>query len=321
LSLVTQRTLVLKLDRTRADALHARLEGAPFEWRQPPHSRFQVRGDGVVATLYTSGKLVVQGKGVDSFELLYLDGAGGGAAPGHSTDRSGSADGAAASAKKSAATSERAGATSFDATRTTVGSDEAGKGDYLGPLVVAAVRLTPEQARGLAEAGVADGKQLTDTTIRKLGPAIEATCQTSIVCLDPPRYNDLRDATGNLNILLADAHAEAIRALVEKGDLIVVDQFGPERLMEKALAGAPGELTQRPRAEEIAAVAAASVVARCTFLEAMDRLSEEYAVDLAKGGGSPADRSARAFVRLHGREMLGHVAKLHFKNTSKLGRV
>lgn len=317
---MTQRTLVLKLDRTHADALHARLEGASFEWRHPPYSRFQVRGDGVVATLYTSGKLVVQGKGVDGFELLYLGGAGSGTAQtAASTDRSGSVDTAAVAAMTTAST-ERAGATSFDTIRTTVGSDEAGKGDYLGPLVVAAVRLTPQQARGLAEAGVADGKQLNDTTIRKLGPAIEATCQTSIVCLDPPRYNELRDATGNLNILLADAHADAIRALVEEDDLIVVDQFGPERLMVKALAGALGELTQRPRAEEIAAVAAASVVARCTFLEAMDRLSEEFAVVLAKGGGAPADRSAREYVRLHGRDALGKVAKLHFKNTGKLGR-
>ena len=306
-SRVTQRTLVLKLDRTRQDALAARLEGQPFEWRTPPHSRFQVRGDGVVATLYTSGKLVVQGKGVDAFELRYLDGGGGG------TDVSVSAN-AKQAGKASAAEP------GFDPDRPTVGSDEAGKGDYLGPLVVAAVRLTPDEARGLTDAGVADGKVLADSTIRKLGPAIQGACASAVVCLDPPEYNARRDACGNLNLMLADAHAEAIRELVQDDDLVVVDQFGPERLMVSALAGAKGDLVQRPRGEEIVAVAAASVVARCVFLEAMDRLSEEFAVDLAKGGGAPADRSARAFVELHGFDALGQVAKLHFKNTGKLGR-
>lgn len=305
---MSQRTLVLKLDRTRADALAARLEGQPFEWRKPPHSRFQVRGDGVVATLYTSGKLVVQGKGVDGFELRYLDGVPG-------TVPSASADTTPA-APKSALPSASA---LVDPDRCTVGSDEAGKGDYLGPLVVAAVRLSPDEARALTEAGVVDGKRLSDERIAKLGPAIEAQCACSVVRLDPPRYNAEREATGNLNILLANAHAEAIRALVTDDDLIVVDQFGPERLMTTALAGAPGELTQRPRAEEIPAVAAASVVARAVFLAGLRELSDAFATDLAKGGGAPADRSARRFVELHGRDALGEVAKLHFKNTSKLG--
>lgn len=310
-SRVTQRTLVLKLDRTRQDALAARLEGQPFEWRTPPHSRFQVRGDGVVATLYTSGKLVVQGKGVDAFELRYLDGAGGGA---------GNDVSASANAKGGAAAAGRTSSDRITSDRITVGSDEAGKGDYLGPLVVAAVRLSPDEATALTEAGVTDGKKLSDERILKLGPAIEAQCACSVVRLDPPAYNAERERTGNLNILLADAHAKAIRELTQDDDLIVVDQFGPERLMVCALAGCTGELTQRPRAEEIPAVAAASVVARAVFLEALAELSSEFAIDLAKGGGSPADRSARAFVKLHGFEALGSVAKLHFKNTSKLGR-
>lgn len=309
MSRVTQRTLVLKLDRTRADALAARLEGQPFEWRRPPHSRFQVRGDGVVATLYTSGKLVVQGKGVDAFELRYLDGAGGGGG------------GAAARTDQSASVSVKAkGPSAPTANRITVGSDEAGKGDYLGPLVVAAVRLSPDEAVALTDAGVTDGKKLSDERIKKLGPAIEASCACAVVRLDPPAYNAERDRTGNLNVLLADAHAKAIRELAQDDDLIVVDQFGPERLMITALEGCTGELTQRPRAEEIPAVAAASVVARAVFLAGLAELSEEYAVDLAKGGGTPADRSARAFVKLHGFDALGQVAKLHFKNTSKLGR-
>jgi len=39
---------------------------------------------------------------------------------------------------------------------------------------------------------------------------------------------------------------------------------------------------------------------------------------LRKGAGAPTDASAREFVRLHGWEPLGQVAKMHFKNTQKI---
>jgi ribonuclease HIII len=303
---VTQRTLVLTLGKAAADALAARLDGADFEWRTPPHSRFQVRGDGVVATLYTSGKLVVQGAGVDAFELRYLGAASTPAAPAASK---------ASSARGPAAPADGAS----DADVPTLGSDETGKGDYFGPLVVAAVRLEPDQARDLAAAGVMDSKRVSDVQARRLGAAIAGQLPCEVRRIDPPEYNLLHKKHGNLNLLLAEAHAEVLRPLARDGDLIVVDQFGPERLVQKAMAGAPGRLTQRPRAEEITAVAAASIVARQVFLDALAELSEEFAIDLAKGAGTPTDKAARAFVKLHGVTRLGDVAKLHFKTTTKLG--
>jgi ribonuclease HIII len=308
---VTQRTLVLTLGKAAADALAARLDGADFEWRSPPHSRFQVRGDGVVATLYTSGKLVVQGAGVDAFELRFLGGASAPAAPAPSKATSKSAS--------KGSSSDGPAAPTCDADVPTVGSDETGKGDYFGPLVVAAVRLEPDQARDLAAAGVMDSKRVSDVQARRLGAAIAGQLPCQVRRIDPPEYNLLHKKHGNLNLLLAEAHAEVLRPLARDGDLIVVDQFGPERLVQKAMAGAPGRLTQRPRAEEITAVAAASIVARQVFLDALAELSEEFAIDLAKGAGTPTDKAARAFVKLHGVARLGAVAKLHFKTTTKLG--
>ena len=45
------------------------------------------------------------------------------------------------------------------------GVDESGKGDYFGPLVSAAVVVTPHAAAELAAAGVQDSKRLTDTRV------------------------------------------------------------------------------------------------------------------------------------------------------------
>ncbi|MEZ5977514.1 MAG: ribonuclease HIII [Planctomycetota bacterium] len=299
---MSQRTLVVKLGARAATELEKRLEGEAFEWRRPPHSRFQVRGPGVTATLYTSGKLVVQGAEAEGFALRYLE------------------PGAVPPAASPVAASPLSASPASDdyADVPTVGSDEAGKGDFFGPLVVCAVRLLPEDARALAAAGVVDGKRLSDARVLELGAALQSRYDLVIERLDPEDYNREYARYGNLNTLLAELHARALRPLLRDGDVAIVDQFGNERLVREALGDAPGRLVQRPRAEEITAVAAASVVARQEFLEGLRALSERFAVDLAKGAGTPVDAAARKFVALHGRDALGSVAKLHFKNAAKL---
>ena len=47
---------------------------------------------------------------------------------------------------------------------------------------------------------------------------------------------------------------------------------------------------------------------------------KRWGVDLRKGAGEPTDESGVVFVRAHGEEALGEVAKLHFKNTAKVLR-
>ena len=97
-----------------------------------------------------------------------------------------------------------------------------------------------------------------------------------------------------------------------------MDKFANERLMREALAGVDAPLHQAPRAERAMAVAAASILAREAFIDRLAELSEEFGVELHKGAGSPTDRAGREFLTLHSLERLGEVAKLHFKNTSKL---
>ncbi|MBI5364241.1 MAG: ribonuclease HIII, partial [Planctomycetes bacterium] len=90
-------------------------------------------------------------------------------------------------------------------------------------------------------------------------------------------------------------------------------------LLQRRLKGLDIALEQRVRAESGIAVAAASIIAREEFLTALHELSEEAAVELRKGAGDPADAAARRYVAIHGREALSDVAKVHFKNTQKLG--
>jgi len=288
---------VLTLAKESGDDLHRRLTGGPFDFRSAPHATFSAKGEGVVATLYASGKLVIQGADPEGFAAAWLKGDARGE-PGSSPS---TGAGAAAGPEVTA-----------------VGSDESGKGDYFGPLIVAAVRLEPDEAVALAGGEVRDSKKLTDDRALRIGAALRARFPHAIARLDPPAYNARHAALKNLNPMLAELHAQAIAELAAPGLYVVVDQFAAANVLEKALAGLDVELHQRPRAEELVVVAAASIIAREEFLLSLRRLSDEVGVDLCKGAGAPADAAAREYVQLHGAEALERVAKVHFKNTAKI---
>lgn len=290
-----QETLVFQVPPAQQGKLERELASGDFERRTVEHARFSVKGQGVVATLYRSGKLVVQGSDARLFAERYLKDAE--IAPG---------------VVKAVEGPIEVGA------RALIGSDEAGKGDYFGPLVVAAVRADQVERAELVKAGVADSKTLSDERVRILAPALEQRYRVASEVLAPAQYNDEHDRIGNLNPLLAELHARCIRRLAEPGFLVLVDKFGDERLIAERVADLKLDLHQVPRAEADPVVAAASIIARNLFLEGLKELSEECAVDLHKGAGEPTDRAAGEFVRLHGREALRRVAKVHFKNTKRI---
>jgi len=306
---VAHKTLVVNVPPSRAADIERRLAAGSFSFRSTPHARFSVKGEGVVATFYDSGKLVVQGDDPDGFVLAYVEGA----------TRVASAKQPASPALGSHALGSHALGAPAPHAQTAIGSDESGKGDYFGPLVVASVRLEPELSRKLANGEVRDCKQMSDEAVLRVGAALRAHVPHAIVKLDPPAYNAEHARWRNLNPLLASLHARAIGQLSSPGMHVIVDQFGNAKLLEDALRPLDIRLEQRHRAEELLAVAAASVIAREQFLLGMRALSEAWALDLAKGAGHPVDAAARRFVALHGAEKLGLVAKLHFKNTQKLG--
>ncbi len=206
-----------------------------------------------------------------------------------------------------------------------IGTDESGKGDYFGPLVVAAVLVTDETKDGLLGLDVKDSKRTTDKKVCRIAARIEAEYPYSVVAVGAEKYNDLYSKIRNLNRLLAWAHARAIENLLDKCDvkLAVTDQFGDPRYVESALMkkGREIRLVQEVRAEKYIGVAAASIVARARFLGYLDRYGSEYDLKFPKGAGTNVDEAAAEFCRRYNRGDLGKVAKLHFKNTSKVERL
>jgi ribonuclease HIII len=202
-----------------------------------------------------------------------------------------------------------------------IGTDEAGKGDYFGDLVVAAVFLPEEYEPRLRALGVRDSKRLSEGSLFRLEEAVRQLCPHELVRISPGKYNELHARMRNLNHLLAWAHARALENLLARVEakLVISDQFGDESLLRSALMarGREVELRQRTGAEEDAAVAAASILARAGFLRSLARLSEETGLRLPRGATHVAE-TARELLRKGGPELLARVAKVHFKTTKQV---
>jgi ribonuclease HIII len=196
-----------------------------------------------------------------------------------------------------------------------LGIDEAGKGDFFGPLiVVGALVKDPSRLRAM---GVADSKRLTDEKIIRLNKQVQKECLVSIVRIGGETYNELYAKIKNLNKLLAWGHATAIENVlkVEKPDYAISDKFADERVLKSQLKelGRQIKLVQRVRAESNVAVAAASVVARAEFVLALQALSFKYGMELPLGAGENVLKAAKKFIETHGKGELAKVCKMHFK--------
>jgi ribonuclease HIII len=204
-----------------------------------------------------------------------------------------------------------------------IGSDESGKGDYYGPLVIAAVYVDERTEHILIESGVRDSKKIADSRILSLADGIKRLCPYSIIQFSPPQYNDLYNEVRNLNNLLALGHAQALENVLEKVtcELAVADQFGDKSYLQNALLekGKKIKLDQHPRAEDDIAVAAASVLARAAFIQEIDQLSRQLKITLPKGSSdSKIVGIGREIVAKSGQTTLEKIAKLHFKTTQAI---
>ncbi|HEK85230.1 MAG: ribonuclease HIII [Candidatus Saccharicenans sp.] len=203
-----------------------------------------------------------------------------------------------------------------------IGTDESGKGDYFGPLVIAGFFLPEGQEEVLRELGVKDCKRLSDNRVMELARLLKKGYLYSIVTIGPERYNLLYSRLKNLNRLLAWGHARAIENILEKVNCreALTDQFGDERWVKEALLkkGKKINLIQKTGAEEDLAVAAASILARAEFLVRLEALSLETGLKLPKGASNLVEEAGVKLVKRDGTKILVRVAKLHFKTTDKI---
>lgn len=288
----SSNSYVTTLDLQWADKLLKDLQEKQFEITTPPYTRFSAKKKGLSCTLYESGKLVVQGKECAEFVEFYLE-------------------------PEILKTFVFRHPLAHKDVTPHIGIDESGKGDFFGPLCVAGVFVKEEQFALLHSLGVKDSKTLSDSTILKLAKEIKKVCLYHIVKINPQKYNQIYEDFKNLNRLLAWGHATAIEQLVLQSGCqdVIIDQFADEWVVEQALKRKKlvVKLSQRHRAEEDLAVAAASILARQAFVEGLERLSQEIGILLPKGSSKATQLAGQEVLRKWGEAKLNEICKKHFK--------
>ena len=290
--------------------------------REVPYSLWSIEGNGFNATLYSKEKhgkrkLCVQGSNAEDVVLFVLE-----------PQVLGEAHIGYEKVLSPEAFSSHAG------------SDESGKGDYFGPLVVCTAYTDETLSDEMQKLGVKDCKQMSDKSVLTVGARLRHLLgpnRYNVVKLGPAAYNRLYAKIRNINRMLAWAHATAIEGLLErmegKCDRVVIDQFAHnETTITRALKplGRKANIEQRHKAESDIAVAAASVIAREIFLRDIMKMSEEIFGDKAKsedkdapkvpaGSSDPRVRElAEKMVRENGPIWLMNHCKAHFQTTDKV---
>lgn len=257
-----------------------------------PYIRYFLKLPQATVSIYTSGKILLQGEGAEKYASFF----------------------------------------DYQAVEQTsgqnlplIGTDEVGNGSYFGGLAVVASFVTPDQHAFLRKLGVGDSKTLTDQKIRQIAPILKEKIQHQALLLSPSKYNEVIGDRYNAVSVKVALHNQAIYLLLQKGvqpEKIVIDAFTSAKNYDKYLAQETNRFSNPISLEEKAegkylAVAVSSVIARDLFLENLENLGRELGYQLPSGAGTASDKVASQILQAYGMQGLNFCAKLHFKNTEK----
>ena len=257
-----------------------------------PYIRYFLRLPQATVSIYTSGKVLLQGEGAEKYARFF----------GYQV------------------VEETSGQN-----LPLIGTDEVGNGSYFGGLAVVASFVTPDQHDFLRKLGVGDSKTLTDQKIRQIAPILKEKIQHQALLLSPSKYNEVIGDRYNAVSVKVALHNQSIYLLLQKGiqpEKIVIDAFTSAKNYDKYLAQEANRFSNPISLEEKAegkylAVAVSSIIARDLFLENLENLGRELGYQLPSGAGTASDKVASQILQAYGMQGLNFCAKLHFKNTEK----
>jgi len=298
-----QQTRVIETKKDLLDIKQKLLsEIKGLDEKKVPNAKWQLACTSGVVTAYKTGKIVIQSKESDWLENV----------------------------SRILHQFSEEGKTKGDTTESFIphiGIDEAGKGDYFGPMVISAVFVAnSKDAEKLMKLGVRDSKKISDRRAIELREHILKVCKhVSEVVISPQKYNELYLKIRNVNKLLAWGHARSLENILEKlssGECkhVVIDQFSrnESRVLNALMTnGKKMDIKQMHKGEADLAVAAASIVARGRFLIELEEMRKKYKVKFPKGASQVVE-FGKEFMNGKTLKDLEKVAKISFRTTLKI---
>jgi len=208
-----------------------------------------------------------------------------------------------------------------------IGSDEAGKGDIIGPLIVAAVYNDDKLSNTFKILDIKDSKKIK--SFKKLEEHyknIISTAPYHIEIIYPEQYNKLYKKYKNINKILALAHIKAIKSCILKVDKdkkinkIIIDKFSKKEYFQE-LQDSEYEIVETEKAERFSSVAAASVLARYTHLKYYEDINgklKKQNIEFSPGVNPKNINNLKKYLLKHKKESLYYLVKLHFKTVNEI---
>jgi len=211
-----------------------------------------------------------------------------------------------------------------------IGCDEAGKGEFLGPLVLGVAYVPKFKADAVRALGVDDSKKLSDSTVLSIATKLEKIIDFKIRIINPIELSELWRKIGNLSKIMVEEYAGTIVELLQgieyKGKMklktVIVDKFSKiEGRFEKEFMKIPElkdfQVSQFEKGERYLNVAAASILARAKYLNSLYDLEKKYNMRLLRGYDG-IENFAHQFIKEFGIDEFDSIAKKFFKTYKKI---
>lgn len=207
-----------------------------------------------------------------------------------------------------------------------IGSDEVGVGDFFGPLIVCATRTSYSDLPLLKQLKVTDSKKLSDQYIREIAPKLKENLPHFVICLSPEKLTALVKQGSNPHKVLALAHNQVHLGIQQKyniSDLIptFVDAFTSIKVYKQYLHDElyAKDLTFKIQGELCyPSVAAASIIARYTFLCKWDEMEKQLDMQIPKGANEIVDKAYAELINRYSEAVVDKYVKQFFANYYKL---
>jgi ribonuclease HIII len=304
----------LNLDKAKAFLLE---NGASVLADKNPYMYKKLKMGSVIVSMYSSGKVVVQGNeegAVSSIESRILSGGDGEQV---SKGKKNLLSNKPTILKKTVSLQN----SNVIFVEGMIGADETGKGEYFGPLVTGACFVPKQYADEIISAGICDSKKIKNEKIFEYEKLIKDRCVCAVTRVNNSDFNLQMRETGNISEVLASAHVKSITEVIEAQSKkqktqneeitqILIDKFTKieSRVHSKFKIDIP--VIMEEKGEKYLSVACASVIARAEYLRAWAEIESKYG-KLPKGYQG-LTHFVNGFINQYGKEAWDEIAKTSY---------